>query len=184
MASTSIQVGEGGSKHEWPARRLAALFVAVMILAAGMGVGVRWLQQYMHYKAAAKPDAVTLKAQHTQDLAANGKYDEAQRQIAEALKNPQLTSADKYTLLFQQGVNYENHKSYAAAIDSYKEADSLQSTQGVAEALARVATASGDKKMAIVYYQKAIDRIPSTKPTGGDDKAHYQQAIKDLESTE
>lgn len=180
MTDSKIQVGEGGRKFRWPKWQSVVVFVSVIVVAGAAGVGLRWLQQYRDYKQQAKPDAVAAKAVNAQDIALSGDYDKAHKEISEALDNPQLSNDGKYTLLFQQGVTYENQQNYDAAIQSYKAAEAIKVTQSVAEAIARTAETKGDKELAISYYKKAITLIDTNQPLAEDTRKFYEQSIVNL----
>ena len=154
--------------------------VLLVVLAVGAGAGVRWWQHDRVAKKAAQTTVVEQKTAASGDLAANGKYDEAQKQLDEVLTNSHLSAAERYSLLFQKAINYENNKQYDVAIQTYQAAEALQATQSVAEAIGRTAATAGKKDLAISYYRKAIERIPANRPVASADKDRYEQAIKDL----
>lgn len=181
MAETSVKVGDGSKKNKLSKWQFALIFVAVIVAAGGAGLGLRWLQQYRDHKLATKPDAIQLKADEVQDLALSGDSDKAHKALDEALDNPELSPDGKYRLLFQEGITYENEKKYDEAISSYKEAEAINATQAVAEAIARTAEAKGDKELAIAYYKKAISLVDSkSNPQAEDVKSFYEQSIVNL----
>lgn len=183
MTDMTVQVGEGGKKRK-PWWQFVLIFVVVVVVAGGAGFGLRWLVQYRDYKNAAKPDAVTLKAEEAQNLANTGKYDEALEATADALKNPQLSLEQKHQLFYQQGLTYENQQKYDLAIQNYKQAEAIKELRGLAEAMARVYELQGDKAQAIAYYKKAIRLIPADYPLKEDTKSYYEQSIANLESAQ
>jgi tetratricopeptide (TPR) repeat protein len=177
MADTTVITGEGGRKHKRLHWRFVLLVVAVIGVAMAAGVGLQWLKEYRDQKRAATPAVVTSTAEHAQDIALSGNYDQAYKEINEALNNPKLSPAEKYMLLFQLGVTYEDQQKYDEAINAYQKADSVKQTQSVAEAIARTAEEKGDKALAITYYKKAISRLDPNKPTAEDLKKFYEQSI-------
>jgi len=177
---SGIVVGAGKShKYVW---RFAGLIVLVVVVSLALGVGVRMLQDRPKTLPAKKVDPVAESTEKAQSLSVSGDYDQANTELEQTLKKPNLTTAQKFALYFQQGVNYENQQNYTASLAAYKQADALDQTEGVAHSIARVAAAMGDKATAIAYYQKAITRIPADSPLRSEDKAQYQQSIKDLEA--
>lgn len=181
MFETSVTVGQGGKKRKGPKWRVVIVFVLVIILAAGAGVGIRWIQQRYEQRQAAKPDAIEQVTTEVQDIAGLGDFDEAHEVLDEALNRPGLSEDGKYSLVFQQGITYENEEKYDEAINSYREAESIKETQEVAEAIARAAESKGDNELAISYYKKAITLIDDTKPRAESIKQYYEASIKSLE---
>jgi tetratricopeptide (TPR) repeat protein len=179
MENPHIKVG-GGGRSKKSQIRFALLFAGIVVLALLIGGGARWLQQYQAHKKAARPDAITQKAQAAQDLALDGDFKGAHKQLEESLKNPELTAEAKSNLLFYQGLTYENEKKYALAIDLFKQADAAKPTQANAEAMGRVAELMGDKALAIDSYKKAAQRISPNDPVGEAMKELYESMIKRL----
>ena len=157
--------------------------VGVLLLAAGAGLAVRLLQEsIVHSKDSAK-EAINKKVSDIQVTALSGNYDKAQKAINDELNKPGVSNDEKYALLFQQGLNYENQKKYDDAIKSYEAAAAINQTQAVYEAAARTAEAKGDKQLAIDYYKKAITLIPPDSPVAESTKQHYETSIKNLGGT-
>jgi tetratricopeptide (TPR) repeat protein len=116
-----------------------------------------------------------------QDLSASGDTSGAQKQISDALNKSGVSDSDKYALYYQQGTIYVNQGDYAKAIDSYKKAEALQSTQSLSESIGDAYAASGDAGQAITYYKKAISQISTDgNPVAGDDKTSLEQKIRNL----
>ncbi len=158
------------------------LFLLVAVLAVGTGAGVRWWQQQKDYEEAAKPEAISKQALDAQDLALTGNYDKAHQALSEALENPRLSNNERYELLLQQGLTYESQKKYSEALASFKQAESAKQTMVLAESIARVAKETGDNKLAIEYYKKAIPLIPSDEPRRESIKRNYEDWISRLEA--
>jgi len=176
--NTGVVVGTG--KHKWGNLRFVGLVVLVAVLAVGAGGAVSWWQ---HRHGTAKMDPVLTKALGAQDLAASGDYDQAVSKVQDALKDPNLTTEQKFTLQFQQGLNYENQQKYADALTWYKKAEATMPTEGSAQALARASAGAGDKSAAIAYYKKAIARISPNSPVKDSTKANYELQIQNLGGT-
>jgi tetratricopeptide (TPR) repeat protein len=64
------------------------------------------------------------------------------------------SNQDKLSFYMQLGAIQEGKGDYAAAVDSYRSADAIQSGFGTRYAVARAAEAGGDKAVALEYYRK------------------------------
>jgi len=171
-----VSAGHQQKNRKKQLRPVIAVVLVVAVVATAGGVEVRWLQQSKQ-KAAMIQHTISKDASRAQDLTLSGEYEEAHKALKAALSNPNLSADEKYDLLFQQGTTYENQQNYGAALTSYKQAESVRLTMVLAEAIARVAEANGDKQMAIAYYKKAIPLIPTDDPTGASIKRYYQDSI-------
>lgn len=158
--------------------RWIIISLVVLVLATGVGVGVRWLQTHNSHKKNTLTTAQQVVS--SDNLAQSGDYSAAQQQIADALKQPNLSDGDKYNLYFQQGANYENQGKNQEALDSYKQAADNKQTQDIYESMGRMAGKLGDTQAAINYYKKAIQLIPSSDPVAAGDKASLERDIMDL----
>jgi hypothetical protein len=100
----------------------------------------------------------------------------------------------KTTDAVEQAIIYGNKASLASstaggsdqttALSYAIKSDSLNPTGDSAEVLAGLYAASGDKKNAIIYYQKAIDRIGDYNSASATDQAFvdfYKQQILELQ---
>lgn len=178
MTDSNIHVGQGGSKHKLRRLLISAcitLLVAGVALAAG--VGVRWWQQQREFARIGAPEAIAKEAAAAQNLSMMGNFDKAHDTINKALDNPKLSEDAKHQLYMQQGAAYQGQKNYNAAMDSYRQAESLKETQVLAEAIATIAAAQGNKDLAISYYQKAISLIPSDDAMKDSTKKYYDNQI-------
>jgi len=158
--------------------RWIVLCVGVAVLGLGAGLGVRFYQTH-HTKPAVA--AKKTHADTAQDLSLMGDYDAAQKQLQQALAQPGLTSAQKYSLYYQQGSTYQGEGNNQAALDSYKKAAALKKTQNLYESMAALAVQMGDKAAAIDYYNQAIKLIPTSSPISEDSKQADEAAIKALQ---
>jgi tetratricopeptide (TPR) repeat protein len=169
--------GSEGKHDTKRAVKTICLAVCVAVIAISAGVGARWWQQQREYERLATPEMVTQEASDAQNATLLGDFDKAYQGLQKALDNPKLSMNEKYDLLFQQGLTYENQKKYQEAIDSYKQAETQQATMGVTESIARVAESNGDKDLAIAYFKKAIPLIPSNDPRQDSIKRNYEESI-------
>jgi tetratricopeptide (TPR) repeat protein len=184
------KVAVDNKKSKVPRLRWLAIGVAIIVLAASIGAGTRWLQTHNQHKkqqgtATSTPvtpaqTVASKSASESEKKALDGNYDAAQQQIITALKQPNLSNDDKYTLYYQQGANYENYGNNQAALDSYKQAAQNKQTQEIYESMAEVAVKLGDKSAAITYYKKEIQLIPTNNPVAKSDKASIEKSITDL----
>lgn len=147
----------------------------VMVLLAALGVGVfLWWQSSNVTQVAPK--------QVAQSLGAKGDYAQAQEVVGTALKDPRISQQDKYDLLMQQGYLYEAQKNPDAALDAYRQAETVNVNMDVTFSIARLAAAKGDKELAISYYQKALTLIPSDDPMREEYKKYCESAISVLQT--
>jgi tetratricopeptide (TPR) repeat protein len=131
--------------------------VALLLAALGAGFFVRWLQtkdSTLTEQAPQKelPETIT----KTEDLLVGGKTDEASKHIDDTLKDSSLPAEEKYMLYLQQGNIAVDKKDYSAALQSYLQAESVQSTFIVAGKIGSLYQLMGDNQKAIEYYKKAI----------------------------
>jgi tetratricopeptide (TPR) repeat protein len=160
-----------------------ATAVAVVLIAGAAGFGLRYMQNKNDPKTSDVPVAKPLQKNvgRAQDLAMNGYYDDAQRELAKALENPSLSKDDRFLIVQQQGTTFYNQGKYPEAIATYQEAAKIKETQSLYESIAEAATFVGNKELAIASYKKAIELIPSNHPLADDDKDSYEKKIKALE---
>lgn len=179
MTDTSKAVDKGGKKGGGRRQPFVWLVIGVIAIAAFVGVGASWLTQ--QGKQNVPPAAgEQSEAQKAQTLALDGDSAKAHEALEAALKNPQLKDDEKYGLIFQQGITFENEQKFDEAIAKYKEAEAIQANQTVAEALARTAEAKGDKTLALEYYKKALERVPVNHPNAEGNKEFFNYKIKEL----
>ncbi len=169
------------SKHKSNKTRLTIIVViSVIVVASGAGFGLRWYQQLAVQKEESAQQAIVDKVGEIQNKALSGDYEEAQKALNESLSSPNISNEEKYALLFQQGVMYENQKEYAKAITSLQAAATIKDTSDIAEAIGRVAEAKGDFDLAKSSYQKAINLTPADDPMAEGNKEFYQYRIDHL----
>lgn len=180
MAET-IQVGRGGRKSKAPRWQFVVALAVTVVLAAGAGAFVRWLQT-KHESAAVindtplPPDSVAA----VQDLLANGNTAEADRAVKEQLQNTSLPAEERYELYMTQGQVAYVKEDYKEAEQAYTNAYSLNPTFEVARRLGSTWQQLGNNQKAIEYYQKAIELNPPDNPTREADNNVLQQMINAL----
>ncbi|HSX05770.1 MAG TPA: hypothetical protein VLF69_04845 [Candidatus Saccharimonadales bacterium] len=175
MADIVVRKFGGSGKQRWV---WTALIVAVVLVAGAAGVGLRYIQS-RHQVTPGVTRPQQTKASRAQDIALNGDYPDAQKQIADALKQPGLSANERYQLYYQQGANDQNQGNNQAALDSFKLAAAVKQTESLYESMAMVAQALGDNASAINYYKQAIKLIQPS-PLADEYKNADEQAIKSL----
>jgi tetratricopeptide (TPR) repeat protein len=179
-SGSGIVVGGQSRWHVGPKMRVVLTMLAIVLVAGGAGVGLRWLQQ-PHSPKAKVPGALThklTKAERAQQVYLEGQTEVSQKMVSDALKDKNLSTDEKYQLYYQQGATYQNTGDNKSALDSYKNAAAAKPTQAVYESLGAVCVLLGDKPGAVDYYKKAIQLI--TGPLSADDTKVDQQIIRDL----
>jgi tetratricopeptide (TPR) repeat protein len=121
------------------------------------------------------PKSVT----EAQELAAEGKTDEANKKIGEALAQNPADEA-KYELYVQQGVNYQNEGKNAEALAEYRKAEAVRLDFRLARLIGDVAVILDNKALAIEYYKKAIPLIDPDNPIKDAEKQTLEEKIKAL----
>jgi tetratricopeptide (TPR) repeat protein len=179
----AVIVGSGQSKKKWWVPVLYV--VGALVLAGGVGAGVRFLQNKSEDK---KPDTTQQEPQdlpdqvvRIQDLAASGQYDTAQKEINEALKKPNVSDGQKFDLYFQQGIVYQTQEKFAQALASYQQAEKVEETRSVSEAVAEIAVLLGKTDLAIEYYKKVITQLDENSTVYDADKDAFEAKISSLE---
>jgi tetratricopeptide (TPR) repeat protein len=157
--------------------------IILLLVAGGVGVGLRWWQHHREVASGAGKATPTLDTElgELQDLRIRGGFDEAyQQKLDAALDNPKLDNSARYLLYIEQGYSYANKQDYKSAIDVYLKAEALQKTLTIAELLGEAYQQTGNKAKAIEYFKLAITRIPKDRPTAETDKLSYELRIKEL----
>jgi tetratricopeptide (TPR) repeat protein len=151
-----------------------------LVLCAGAGVAWRWHQQQglSNKQPIFAQEHLKQEVVQARDLQANGKSDQANSVIANALATSKNDS-ERYELYLQQGANYENQQKYPDALTSYKNALAVKQTFTVYYNLGRVSEALGDKQAAINYYRSAVPLIDTKLPSGSADKRDLETKNKE-----
>jgi len=173
----------------------AVVVVLLIALAVAAGVFVQWLQHKGNpNNKGATTDTSSLGGDQTgalaqnslpssvkdaQGLAANGNYDQSNKEIASSIASSSDNS-EKFELYIQQGVNAENEGKYADALTAYKNAEKLKQTWAIYENLGRASEETGDKAGALSYYRKALSMVPDNDPLNQLEKNQLQANITNL----
>lgn len=159
-----------------------AIGAALFVLAIAGGIALRMaLNDDNDPAKQAQTPTLPASAAKAQESGANGNYADAHKQLDDALNKPGVSDSDKYALYYQQGTTYANEGNYGQAIESYKKAEAVQTTQSLAESIGNAYVAQGNKDQAIAAYKRAVQLISgSGNPVGGDDKSALEQKIRDL----
>lgn len=181
----TVIVGSGqGKKKRWVP---IVSIVAILVLAGGAGVGLRWWQNRDvadNPKTKTGTNRLPERVERIQDLAVNGEYDTARKEITEALAKPGISPSEKYDLFFQQGIVYQSEGNYQAALDSYKQAESVRQNRVVSESIGDVAALLGNKELAIEYYSKVVTQLDTNGPMYDADKEAFEAKVRDLKGQE
>ena len=166
--------------------------VLLLILAAVAGVLLQWLQhqggngsknpgnsQGNSDDTSAYANPLPQSVQDAQNTAAQGNYDQSNKEIATSLATTS-NNDEKYELYLAEGTNYENQQKYDDAITAYQNAGSIKKTWTVYKALGHVMELKGDKAAAISYYKQAEAAMTPTMPRYTAEKYDLDQSIKVL----
>lgn len=206
MADTGGEDNKGGQStavvshiksSRMPSKKVLTIIgvIIVLMLAVGAGAAFRWMQ---NKNAANDPNGGLKGAQNQtasglepaideiQNLRLQGKEEEAQKKIDEALRadsgsgsNSSTSDSTKYLLYIQQGNGLLEKQDFKGAISSYEKAYAIKASFEATTLLADTWEQAGDKPKAIEYYKKALPIIPKT-PVYDDEKASIEQKITQL----
>lgn len=115
-----------------------------------------------------------------QDLRSEGKIEESEQRISEALQNSSTNSDTRYWLYIQQGHGFFDQQNWQAAIEAYINAEAIKNTMETAELLAEAYIAAGDAPKAIEKLKSAITLIPADNPFKGTLKESFELRIREL----
>lgn len=115
-----------------------------------------------------------------QKLREDGKYEEANKKISEALQKSDTSNDFKYDVYLEQGLTYENNEQFQEAYASYAKAAEFKKTRAVYGAIGEVAVRLGKTQEAISAYRDAIKYISQDSALKDYDKRMFEQKIRDL----
>jgi tetratricopeptide (TPR) repeat protein len=162
--------------------------VVLLVAAVGAGLLAWWLQSRGNSVVSSSVAPFSKAAESTgpkaavdaQSLALNGKTDEANKKIQDALNQQGVSDADKYALLVQQGVNYLNDKQNQKALETFQAAEKLQQNADLSQLIGSAEEALGNKDLAIQYYKKALTQLDTNSPGYKMDKQTFEGKVKAL----
>lgn len=169
---------------------ITILVVVLLVAAAGVGVLVQFLQrQTTQNQQGIEGDAndftisggppLPKAVLDSQNLAVQGKTEEANKKINEALqKSP--NDETKYELYVQLGINEQNAGKYDAALAEYRKAEAIKQDFKIVKLIASVAEVMGNKTLAIEYYQKAIPLIDPENARKDAEKRLLEAKLREL----
>ena len=134
----------------------------------------------------ASPDALKT-AQVSQDLyiaadeaATLGDYGKGQSILDDAL-NTKTTDTERSEVYGQKSILALDNSVYDEAMTFAKKSEELNPTLQTAHVLAQVAEKSGDKALALKYYQLTVERADAAyRQLHPDDFEYYQSKVKEL----
>ena len=165
------------SKKVW-----TILGVAVLLLAA-VGIGI--LTQLLQHKDTPADSGIKKLPSSigkAEQLYGSGKTQEAEKQLQDALNDPNTSTEDKYLLYSSQAAIASDKQDYKTAIAALLKADEIKQTADTASALGGMYQQIGDKAKSIEYYKKAIERnnIDQTNPMRERQNEVYAEMIRNL----
>ena len=160
-----------------PARRLAAVAAVVIAVLLAVGGGFLW-SQYQTQQAAQKFNQ--LKST-TDAMEATSHFEQAAdtwANYAQDSKNPKNYRAKAWQ---NAGLLYVTSTKNSKALTSFQNSVAITGLDyPKATELATAAARSGNKALAIQYYQKALDLMPSDMPARGEQIDFFKKTIEQL----
>ncbi len=171
----------GAHRPHFKSRLFLILAVVIIVFAAAGGGYYVWRARQHKTPTAALATMSQSALNTAEEQANNGDANAALSTLNSAIKNT-TDKSQKAALYIQQGATYTDEQNYSAALNSFLQAEQTNGlTYGLAQSIAEAAQASGNKQLAITYYQKAIGLIPANDSTGGPEKNTFQASINQLE---
>ena len=155
----------------------------VLLLAIVVGGTLSWLTHRSSQPKTSHTSQPPSALQNIDAQRARGDNTSANILITNALKDPTISADTKYQLYIDKGSVAEDTGDLHAALDAFNNAAAIKQVYTTYEAIASIYTSLGDKQNAITAYKKAISLIPPNYMFAADEKAAYQQKIKDLGGT-
>jgi tetratricopeptide (TPR) repeat protein len=159
-----------------------ASVAGIVLLAAAAGVIAQLVVRQTNDRQTSDVLGPMLPAvvNEAQELRDEGKGEEADKKIDEALASEATSQDTRYMLYIQQGHGFYDKQDWPAAIDAYLKAEAINATLETSELLADTYRSSGDNPKAIEYYKKAITLIPQDNPRRDAIKEGFEIHIRDL----
>jgi uncharacterized protein HemY len=158
---------------------MIAGIAALIVLAAGAGVGLRLLQtkdEVAEKTLTGLPKVVD----NLETLRDKGDEKAFNAALQNALKED-LDDDTKYLVHLQKGHLAMQNQQWQAAIDAYEDAMAIKEDKEVVALLADAYAALGNKAKAIEYYEKAIALVPDSNPNRDGIRDEYRLRIQELE---
>lgn len=150
----------------------------LVILAGGLGVGLRWWQDRNSDQTEETPTLPTV-VDNLQNLRTDDP-DAFDEELQNALDDPDLDNETRALVYIQQGNQAFDNKKYQEAADAYMNAENLVATAETAQLLAVTYQALGENDRAIQYYNLAIERFPSDHPLYRAETDYFREQIINL----
>jgi tetratricopeptide (TPR) repeat protein len=163
-------------------KKILGIAIVVVILGAAAGAGF-WLQQMQSKSGPVATDTrITIpdSVASASDLAAQGKTDEANKKINEAINNPATSNDEKYQLYITQANIAFDKQDYKGVETALLKAWALEETKEIAARLGTNYEQLGDKPKAIEYLKKAMQLNPDSNPLKERQNEMYAEMIRNL----
>lgn len=158
------------------------IFVMVTILGLILLRMTRHKQQPVSQDAGSFHETPTTPAEKSYAYQLSGQYNEAYKLLDEAI-NKAGTDKEKADLYNEKSIAALNAKDYAFALEMAKQSEKLSPSISSAHIIAESAEQTGDKKTAVGYLKKQVERtISSGKPYVQEDIDALRQKITQLEA--
>lgn len=158
------------------------VFAAIATIVVLLVIGLSWKTFYSSEKEVS-PEFVAVPISDIQ-LAAAHYAQNGDTQGGLAYFDSQIQQrenvGEKQLLLIYKSNFASNAKRYDVALDAAKQADALKSDASTAVALARAYELSGDKRQALTYYKKALEKSDKTTQNSRS-QGMLEYKIKELE---
>jgi len=160
-----------------PARRLSAVVAVVIAVLLAVGGGFLW-SQYQTQQAAQKFSQ--LKST-TDAMEATGHFAQAADTWANYARDSKNPKNYRDKAWQNAGLMYVTSANYSKGLTSFQNSVAISGINYTkATELATAAARSGNKSLAIQYYQKALDLMPSDMPARGEQINLFKSDIEQL----
>jgi tetratricopeptide (TPR) repeat protein len=168
------------SKHAKKWLRNALIAVAVIVVAAGLGLATQYIigrHQVQKSKVTGLPKVVD----DIQNLRLKGDTKEADKKLNQALADPTISDTVKQQLYVQKGYSATQAGDFQAAADAFSKAVAIHPDPDIYRMLGESYFQQGKKADARAAYVKALDLIKSSGgSTGGGGLANDLQQRIDI----
>jgi tetratricopeptide (TPR) repeat protein len=150
----------------------------LVILAGGLGVGLRWWQDRN-----SDPNQETPTLPTVVDNLQNLRIDDPEAfndEVQNALDDPSLDNETKALVFIQKGSQAFDNKKYQEALEAYQNAENLLQNTETAQLMAVTYAALKQNQQAIQYYNLAIERFPADNPLYRAETDYFREQIINL----